>query len=348
MRKTATFLFAAVMILSFTTAPMVLSQTLFSDDFESGSASTLWENYFYNEDLVAAVDMANAPEPLFNGGNYIGYLQDIDISYTGAALSIAGESTWQDYAVEGDVYCYVNQSPSAYTGLAFYCDSTIGTYIKLVADFDTDQRLRLYNNHLDFITFQYTFDHTFEASDIPGGVPAADGWHHMKVEVKTISADSTAFWCYFDGEMLMGCPVYDTSDDVMSSGKVGVYSFQQDDDGIPGYFDNITVNPLVTSIDNNNTEVINNFRLDQNYPNPFNPETRITYQLAKGGLVALGIYDLLGRVIKVLVNEDQPNGRYTVSWNGTDGSGKKVPSGIYMYALKTANSIITKKMVLLK
>jgi hypothetical protein len=37
-----------------------------------------------------------------------------------------------------------------------------------------------------------------------------------------------------------------------------------------------------------------------------------------------------------------------VSWNGTDGSGKKVPSGIYMYALKTANSIITKKMVLLK
>ena len=90
------------------------------------------------------------------------------------------------------------------------------------------------------------------------------------------------------------------------------------------------------------------FSLDQNYPNPFNPETKINYQLAAGSFVTLGIYDLLGREIKLLVNEEQPHGRYTVSWNGTDNFGNKVPSGIYMYTLRTGNSVFTKKMVLMK
>ncbi len=347
MSKSTTF-FAAFLVLSLMIAPTISSQTLFTEDFESGTASTLWENYFFNEDLVQAVDMGNVPAPLANGGSYVGYLQDIDASYTGAALSIAGESTWQNYSVEGDVYCYVNQSPSAYTGLAFYSDSTIGTYIKLVADFDTDQRLRLYNNHLDFITFQYTFEHTFTAADIPGGIPTEDGWHHMKIEIKTLNADTTAFWCYFDGEMLLGCPIYDTGDDRMSSGKVGVYSFQQDDDGIPGYFDNVVVTALPTAIDDNASNLPETFSLAQNYPNPFNPETQISYQLTEGGTVSLIICDILGREIKTLVNEDQPYGKYSVSWNGTDNFGNKVPSGIYVYTLRTGNSVNSKKMVLMK
>ena len=211
---------------SFLFSCFIFSQSFFSEDFESGTADPNWESFFYQEEIVAAIPMVNAPMPLSNGGDYVGFLQDADNSYTGAALSVIGETTWENYSVEGDVYCYVNHSGgSAYTGFAFYCDSTIGTYIKLVADFDTDQRFRLYNNRLDPITFQYSFSHNFTASDVPGGIPTTDGWHHMKIDIKTLNADTTAFWCYFDDQMLLGCPIYDTSDDRMASGQIGVFSF---------------------------------------------------------------------------------------------------------------------------
>ena len=110
----------------------IASAQLFTDDFESGAASTDWEVFWAGEDFISAVPMATAPDPLATGGNYIGWLQDSDGSYTGAALSIAGMTTDQDYSIEADVYCYVNYpTPSAYTGVAFYADSTISTYIKV-------------------------------------------------------------------------------------------------------------------------------------------------------------------------------------------------------------------------
>ena len=351
MNKIFTTLTCVFFILGFTGS--LTAQQIFSDNFESGTASTDWEHYFSAtepgmfEELIEAVDMSTVPEPLSTGGSYAGWLQDIDGSYTGAALSVAGETTLQDYSVEGDVYCYVNQSPSAYTGLAFYCDSTIGTYIKLVADFDADQRLRLYNNRLDPVTFQYSFSHNFSASDVPGGIPTTDGWHHMKIEIKTINADTTAFWCYFDGAMLLGCPIYDTSEDRMSSGQIGVFSFQQDGDGIPGYYDNIVVNSLVSSVDEQ-TPVASGFILNQNYPNPFNPETNISYKLSEGANISLTIYDMLGSEIKSLVSDYQPAGNYTVAWDGKDESGIIVPSGVYLYSLKTGTSVESKKMVLLR
>jgi len=347
--KTFTILSTLVLILFFTS---VVPAQLFTDDFESGTASALWEHYFDPaEDLITAVPMATAPDPLATGGNYIGWLQDSDGSYTGAALSVAGMTTDQDYSIEADVYCYVNNAGgSAYTGLAFYCDSTIGTYIKLVADFDADQRFRLYNNHLNMTTFQYTFHHAFAASDVPGGIPTVDGWHKMKVEVRTINADTTAFWCYFDDQELLGCPIYDTGDDRMSSGQYGVFSFQQGATGIPGYFDNLVVNELgTTSVEDNSSGTIpTTMMLEQNYPNPFNPGTQISYQLATGGYISLNIYDLLGREIKTLVSEDQPSGNYTVSWDGKDESGNIIPSGIYLYTLSAGNIVESKKMILMK
>ena len=348
MMKPFTVLSTLVLMLFFTS---VVSAQLFTDDFESGTASDQWEHYFDPaEDLITAVPMATAPDPLATGGNYIGWLQDSDGSYTGAALSVAGMTTDQDYSIEADVYCYVNNpGGSAYTGLAFYCDSTIGTYLKLVADFDGDQRFRLYNNHLDMTTFQYTFHHAFAASDVPGGIPTVDGWHKMKVEVRTIDDTTTAFWCYFDGQMLLGSPIYDTGVHQMDSGQFGLYSFQQDVDGIAAYFDNIVVNSLVSAVDDNSeTGLPDGFSLKQNYPNPFNPETQISYQLATGGYISLNIYDLLGREIKTLVSEDQPSGNYTVSWNGKDESGNIVPSGIYLYTLNAGNIVESKKMILMK
>lgn len=349
MIKTFTILSTLVLMLLFTS---VVPAQLFTDDFESGTASTDWEVFWEGEDLITAVPMATAPDPLATGGNYIGWLQDSDGSFTGAALSIAGSITDQNYSIEADVYCYVNNpNGSAYTGVAFYADpdTNVNTYIKLVADFDANQRFRLYNNHLDPYTFQYTFHHEFTASDVPGGIPTVDGWHKMKVEIRTLNADTTAFWCYFDGQELLGCPIYDTGDDRMSAGMYGVFSFQQGYAGIPGYYDNIVVNSLLTSVDDNSeTGLPDGFSLEQNYPNPFNPDTQISYQLTTSGYISLNIYDLLGREIKTLVSKEQASGNYTVSWDGKDESGNIVPSGIYLYTLKAGSFTESKKMILMK
>jgi hypothetical protein len=222
----------------------------------------------------------------------------------------------------------------------------------MVADFKpTNPRIRLYNNKLDMATFTYTFEKSFFVADIPGGIPTSDGWHKMKVEVRTIDETKTGYWCYFDGELLAGSPIYDTGAHRMSSGQFGLFSFQQDADGVAGYFDNIIVNPVspVTSVEDiNNPFIVKDFHLMQNYPNPFNPTTKIDFQLPSSGYVSLIVQDLLGRKIKVLEAEDKQAGYYSVVWDGKDEAGSSVASGIYLYTLKADNIFETKKMVLLK
>lgn len=85
------------------------------------------------------------------------------------------------------------------------------------------------------------------------------------------------------------------------------------------------------------------FALYQNYPNPFNPSTRISYSISKPCHVSIIIYDILGRDVCTLVNEEKPTGNYLIDY---DGSG--MTSGIYFYQMKVADFIETKKMILLK
>ncbi|MBN1398776.1 MAG: T9SS type A sorting domain-containing protein [Bacteroidetes bacterium] len=91
------------------------------------------------------------------------------------------------------------------------------------------------------------------------------------------------------------------------------------------------------------------FLLSQNYPNPFNPNTVISYKLKVRSEVVLRIYDILGREIAVLVNEQKSAGTHTIEWNGNDSVGRQVGSGVYFYQLKCGNgSISTKKMLLIR
>jgi hypothetical protein len=90
------------------------------------------------------------------------------------------------------------------------------------------------------------------------------------------------------------------------------------------------------------------FALDQNYPNPFNPSTQIRYQLAKSVKVSLTVYNLLGEKIATLVENDQTAGSYTITWNGTDNSGKFVGSGVYFYRIEAGDFVQTQKMILVK
>jgi photosystem II stability/assembly factor-like uncharacterized protein len=85
------------------------------------------------------------------------------------------------------------------------------------------------------------------------------------------------------------------------------------------------------------------YLLNQNYPNPFNPSTRIAYVIANRQFVTVKVYDLLGREVATLVNEEKSAGNYEVEFNGS-----MLPSGIYFYQIKAGNFVETKKMILLK
>ena len=99
----------------------------------------------------------------------------------------------------------------------------------------------------------------------------------------------------------------------------------------------------IIRIKNIGKEIPDEYRLYQNYPNPFNPSTNIKYQIANNKLVILKIYDILGKEVETLVNENQKPGTYEVTFDGS-----KLSSGIYFYTLTAGEYNETKKMVLIK
>jgi pectate lyase len=126
----------------------------------------------------------------------------------------------------------------------------------------------------------------------------------------------------------------------------GVYSYTVDDPStIPTmlqlYAGSGKVN--VTDVKESGSVTPAKFDLKQNYPNPFNPSTKISYQLKNSGYVTLAIYDILGKQIETLVNQNQQSGEYSTLFNAA-----QYPSGMYVYTLRCGNESVTKKMLLLK
>ena len=85
------------------------------------------------------------------------------------------------------------------------------------------------------------------------------------------------------------------------------------------------------------------FKLHQNFPNPFNPSTNIKFQLPEKSFVRLIIYDMLGREVETLLNENMNAGFYSFAFNAVN-----LNSGIYFYKLEAGDFKETKKMILVK
>jgi hypothetical protein len=108
--------------------------------------------------------------------------------------------------------------------------------------------------------------------------------------------------------------------------------------------DNVTIHACnLIGAPKNVTNIPVIYALSQNYPNPFNPSTTISYQLPKAGNVKLVVYDILGREVKVLVNEYKKAGTYNITFDGSS-----LASGLYFYRLTAGDFSGTKKMVLVK
>ena len=127
-------------------------------------------------------------------------------------------------------------------------------------------------------------------------------------------------------------------------GNEGVSSYPQL--GSSHFTINIIYNELIINEQENLIPI--QYALHQNYPNPFNPITTISYDIPKHSYVSIIIYDMMGREITRLVEQNQSSGFKSVLWNATDKYGKKVSAGLYLYKIQTGEYIDTKKMILLK
>jgi arabinogalactan endo-1,4-beta-galactosidase len=105
---------------------------------------------------------------------------------------------------------------------------------------------------------------------------------------------------------------------------------------------------VVSGVDDADQDIPSSFQLNQNYPNPFNGETRISYVINKATFVKLMVYDIQGSVIGTLVQEAQPAGDYSVTWNAQQKDGAFVATGLYFIRLETGNGVETRKALLLK
>jgi predicted GH43/DUF377 family glycosyl hydrolase len=111
-----------------------------------------------------------------------------------------------------------------------------------------------------------------------------------------------------------------------------------------GYATSVLDTSNYTEIEDNLlTQVPTEYNLSQNYPNPFNPATKIGFRIPDFEFVSLKIYDILGREVSTLVNEEKPAGSYEVEFNAANLS-----SGVYFYKIRAGSFVETKKMILLR
>jgi len=109
------------------------------------------------------------------------------------------------------------------------------------------------------------------------------------------------------------------------------------------YNNNYRFDSTSTSVVDKHLSVPSNYLLYQNYPNPFNPTTIINYQIPELSFVTIKVYDVLGREVAILVNEEKPVGSYEIEFDGS-----LLTSGIYFYKLQAGDFVETKKMILLR
>lgn len=105
----------------------------------------------------------------------------------------------------------------------------------------------------------------------------------------------------------------------------------------------LTGNPITDTDDIHNLSIPDRYELLQNYPNPFNPTTKIEYALPEDGVVNLTVYNIIGQVVKEIVNEYRRAGYYEVMFNANNLS-----SGLYIYRITSGKFNTTKKMLLIK
>jgi hypothetical protein len=216
-------------------------------------------------------------------------------------------------------------------------DSDGKTQELYVANVDIDTMVSQIDRMLPPPVPDLDFDARFNYGEFIKAVSADSGEVDLGIDVQTIAYPITLTW---EINPANGIEYSFLSDSVQ--GKISLLnnlnkniSFDKSSNGKIKLFGKVC--------NSHSTIFPDKYELYQNFPNPFNPVTTITYDIIKLQDVEVIIYDILGRKILTLVNEQQQPGRYVVNWDASHFS-----SGIYFYQLKTKDFVSTKKMILLK
>jgi hypothetical protein len=233
------------------------------------------------------------------------------------------------YAVKGEVVDYLGTviPPWMWGGLT-------GT------GFTINQRYSTFTGYYKFSPVNgdvFNVDIVMYKDSTPVGIAdtilgASGNYSQFNVPINYFSPETpNRFYIYF--------LVYDSSENASADANAGSY-FLLDDVNLTG--------EAATGIRTVDSNIPKEFQVYQNYPNPFNPSTTIRYSIPKASDVTLSIYDINGRLINTLVNQQQNSGTHEVTWNGKNSEGVSVVSGVYLYKVKAGAFTKLSKMILLK
>ena len=272
----------------------------------------------------------------------------------------------QAVAVEGNYLYTVDYGP-------FPTDDTFGLYIIDITDPANPSLINRFQGITSHASDLAVKDGIVYIADGNGGVEivdVADPLNPVVLGYVNLPDGATGIkvadnFAYVSNYILGGVQVIDITDPANAvvagwykpSGcfAVGVdysNSFIYVADGIAGFqvYKNLLIKPVGVEPGGS---IVREFKLEQNYPNPFNPSTTINYQLPKSGFVTLKVFDILGREVATLVNEQKSQGRYSVNFSTKGGSASggdalNLASGVYIYQIRANDFVSSKKMILLK
>jgi hypothetical protein len=224
-------------------------------------------------------------------------------------------------------------------------------YLFFKADFNYYITLSPQSNTL---TAGYDYEGGSERINLPGNSIQLDNWYHVTFIRNTSNHSLRCVLRNSSRDIIADVsgnynPIHipkSSSADINIGGIGGLGNIQFD-----GWVDEIRISNTareVTVANENEKESLHipvDYSLMQNYPNPFNPVTTIKYSIPKTSYVSVKIYDVLGKEIMTLVNEEKAAGNYSVEFGRQN---KNLSSGVYFYKLQAGEYLQTRKMVLLK
>ena len=318
------------------------------------SSNGVWRNNDYN-----AIDLWNNETTSINWDHLTTFPASAPITALAVSRSanrtlFYGTNAGRVFRLDNAATAPAGSSPTElYMGTAF----TNGSYVSSIAIHpDDDQKVLLGVSNYNVVSLFYTEDGGDNWTPHEGNLGGTDGPSIRTVAIVPyggidifFSGTSTGLYSTFfltgatthwnlEAPDMVGNVVVDMLTTRPADGLVvagthgkGVYSI---------------VIPVGTAVDE--AEIPLPGLLSQNVPNPFNPMTTISFSLARPGPTTLTIFDVAGKRIKTLVNDDLEAGDHRVTWQGTDDGGRQVAAGIYLYQLDSGSVREVKRMTLVR
>jgi hypothetical protein len=275
--------------------------------------------------LLGSVAVATA-EPSDSTSSYFPLQIGDQWTYTSLFNTIIHEIT-DTARIRGHLYYGMSSNQSSLIWFRYSNDTVFA--IKSISDSAETPLYNLNSNIGDTLTLLSGFGCTFGIKTI------------LASKEDTVPASSGAYIHCYHFKHISGCVDAGMIDSWLARG-IGIVQYNEED--FSGMFIYNLYSSTLTSARLTNADVsVSSYLLLNSYPNPFNPQTTLSYHINKSSHVTIGIFDLLGREIVQLVNEQKTLGNYQTLWNA-----EKMPSGVYFAVLRSNGLSITRKLILQK